>query len=290
MPDNEGTPGQAPTGDGSAASLPQVPPVPALPAMQTPVNQAQASTPHTQQLSQQGQSGPVDVSAMIAQYEARIRNLMSEKDKALNERNQAINAQAQMQQSLTEYQTQSQATLTQTTNAAQLAIDQNNQLSARVQVLEAELQRANVVLQKPELAPYIQFIPAESDPEKLKSAVEQLEQVRQNDLQRSGVRQFPNATPPAGQSTLPTLPSQIPPGQQDPNLFALYGQRQNMAPVTQVGSSPAMMNPAGGQNVLGSIETMLKEAMASGDPAAFEKAVRDASSMATLDINRQLGR
>jgi DNA repair exonuclease SbcCD ATPase subunit len=246
----------------------------ASPALQVPpVNPAQAPTTQNS----------VDVSAMIAQYENRIRTLMSDKDKAINERNQAITAQAQMQQSLTEYQSQASTTLASTTTAAQQAIDENKRLGARVNALEAELQRANVVLAKPELAPYIQFIPAESDPAKLQAAVEQLEQIRMNDMARSGVRTFPGQPSALQTTTTPT--------QQDTNLYALYGQRPTMAPAFQApASSPAMMNPAGAGDVLQNIDTMLKEAMASGDPVAFETAVKSAQLLATQDINRQLGR
>ncbi len=109
-----------------------------------------------------------------------------------------------------------------------------------------------------------------------------------NDLSRAGVRMLPGQQPP----TLPALPGMTPPQtQQEPNAYALYGQRPTMAPAFQTpASSPAMMNPAGAGDILQNIDTMLKEAMASGDPAAFETAVKSAQLLATQDINRQLGR
>ncbi len=118
MSDPISMPTVAPTGDPAVASLPPTLPVLASPAAPvSPVNPAQASTP-----TNTNPNFP-DVSAMMQQYEGRIRTLMSEKDKAINERNQAITAQAQMQQSLTEYQNQASSTLASTTTAAQQAID-----------------------------------------------------------------------------------------------------------------------------------------------------------------------
>lgn len=243
------------------------------------VNPAQAPT--TLSSSQQN---PVDVSGLIANYEGRIRTLMSEKDKAINERNVAISAQTEMQKSLTDLQAQSSTSLSQAATAAQTAIDENKQLRARVSVLEGELLRMKTLLEHPDLAPYADFIPATGDEAKQREAIEKLKAIREQDLARArnpyGVPQPTGAQGQPAQSGVPA---------QSPDLYGLYGNRPNIPP-SLIGSNPAQMHPAGGQSTVDSIAAMLKEARESGDPARFEEALRQSTVLARQAVDTQLGR
>lgn len=267
MPDDN-QPTGALTGDPATASL-------TGPGAGNPVNPAQAQ-------SQQTPPSTLDVSGMIAQYEARLRTLMSDKDKAIHERNQSITAQAEMQRALTELQAQSTATVASSVDAAQRAIDENKRLAARVQMLEADQMRSQVVLKEPDLAAYIDFIPATNNPEELNAAVEKLKAIREQDLARS--RQAPyTPIPQPNPATTPTTNPNSP--------YGLYAGRTNMAPMTQLpASSPALMNPTGAGSTLQAIEAMLADARNSGDPTKFEAAVQQAALLAKQDVNAQLGR
>ena len=257
----------APTGDPAAAS-------PTSPVATTPVNPAQATTTNN----------PLDVSGMMANYEQRLSRLMSDKDKALNERNQSIAAQADMQRQLTELQAQSTATVATSVDAAQRAIDENKRLATRVQMLEADQLRSQVVLQKPHLAQYIEFIPVTNDPEVLKAAVEKLEAIREQDIAHN--RQAPYTPIPQPN---PALPGTQPPA--NPSVLGLYAGRPNMAPGMQLpGSSPALMNPAGAGSTLQAIDQMLIDARNSGDPVKFEQALEQSKLLAQQSINAQIGR
>lgn len=228
----------------------------------------------------------VDTSALIAQYESRIRNLMSEKDKAINERNQAITQLTELQQQHTTLQEQTQSSLTGAANAAQQAIDRSKSLEGEIARLQGEALRAQTLLEKPHLAPYAQFIPASSDPEAVKKAVEQLEAIRNQDLERNralvqGAGQF--ATPP--QPTPPPAAGQI-------NPLALYQNRPNMSPsfAGMPGSTPAQMNPGAMTDPLVSIQQLFDDAKRSGDPSAFEKALEQSQLLARTSIDQQMGR
>lgn len=245
------------------------------PVVGTSVNPAQATTTNT----------PLDVSGMMANYEQRISRLMSDKDKALNERNQSIAAQAEMQKALTELQAQSTATVASSVDAAQRAIDENKRLAARVQMLEADQLRSQVVLQKPHLAQYIEFIPITNDPEALKAAVEKLEAIREQDITRN--KQAPYTPIPQPNPALPGTQSPA-----NPSVLGLYAGRPNMAPGMQQlpGSSPALMNPAGAGSTLEAINQMLVDARNSGNPVDFERALEQSKLLAQQSINAQLGR
>jgi hypothetical protein len=241
----------------------------------SPVNPAQ--TAPAQQI--------VETSAIISQYEQRINRLMSEKDKAINERNQVIANLTDVQQQLTALQEQTQTSLTGAANAAQQAIDRAKMLEIQLADLQAESLRNKTLLEKPHLAPYAQFIPASADPEKVRAAVEQLEQIRQQDLERNqGLR---------GQNQAPIPPVSQGSAQQNPTLGTIYQNRPTMNPAfpSYPGSSPAMMNPlATAADPIVAIEALFAEAKQTGDPQAFEQAVKQAALLSQTAVNQQLGR
>ena len=86
-----------------------------------------------------------DYLAMQQQYEKRVRDLMSEKDKALNERNQSIASQAELQRQYTELQASASTGLQTSTQAAQTLLDQNRQLTAQNTALQGQIMRANAL-------------------------------------------------------------------------------------------------------------------------------------------------
>lgn len=277
MPDPISTPPAAPT-DGGAGVNPSVPPA------QPPVNPGQATS-----------ANPSDISGVIASYEQRISRLMSEKDKAVNERNQAISQLSDLQRVYTEEKAQTTNSLTNTANAAQSAIDQARVLEAQNQILQAELLRAKTLLAEPDLSLYEQFIPATSDPEKLQAAVNQLKAIRAQDLERqraygqSTGQQIPPAqgVPPTG---TPGSNQQQPPTFPNNPLLNLYANRPSLAPQLIPGSTPAQMNPAGAGNPMDTIEQTLREALNSGDSAKYSAALEAAKVQVGPIINAQLGR
>ncbi len=193
----------------------------------------------------------------------RINSLISQKDKAINERNQSIAAQAQMQQQYTQLQEQAQTGLVSATEAAQQAINRANMLEAQLRLKEAEAMRSQALLEKPHLAPYAQFIPATSNAEDLKAAIARLEEIRMEDMKRSGLSPtFTQSAPPSG--TPPT------PGQPASNPYAPFGGRATMNPSVVGPANPATMNPAGAGNSADAINQLFAQARAEGTPEAFE--------------------
>lgn len=229
-----------------------------------------------------------DVTGIITQYEQRIRNLMSEKDKAVHERNQAITSQTTLQEQLTTLQNQTQSSLTGAANAAQQAIDRGKQLESQIAQLQGEALRANTLLEKPHLAPYANFIPAINDPEKIKKTIEQLEQIRQRDLEQNRA-QFGGGPVQQQQQQTTTTAN---PGQTLQNVAQLYQGRQNMPMSLQQmpGSTPAQMNPSAYSDPTVLIQKLFDDAKKSGNPADFEKAIQEAAVLSQTAINQQLGR
>ena len=269
MSDSPQTPPAAPTDGGTGVN-----PTPGTPA----VNPGQAP---------QGQN-PADISGLIASYEQRIRNLMSEKDKALHERNQAISQLAELQNTYTAAQEQTANSLTNTANAAQAAINQNKTFEVTIAQLQSELLRAKTLLAEPDLAAYEQFIPATSDPVALQAAVDQLKKIRTQDIERfRAAGQLPPSTQP-GVPAAQGVPS-TPPGQ--PSVMNLYANRPSIAPqVFAPASSPAAMNPQGSGEPLTNIQDILHEAINSGDSTKYQQALDQAKLLATPLIQQQMGR
>lgn len=249
-------------------TTPGVNPTPSVPG----VNPAQSPTDQI-----------LNTSALIAQYEQRVNRLMSEKDKAINERNQAISQLTENQQQLTSLQDQTSGSLTAAANSAQQAIDRAKQLEQELLLARAENTKLTALMQRPHLAPYANLIPSHGNAEDIGKALDQLEQIRQQDLDRYA-KQNPTTTP------APTLPTQ-PMTPQSP-LQALYGNRANMNPAlfqqtpTIPGSSPAAMNPAISDNPTAAVESFFIEARRIGTHAAFEDAVQKAAAF----VNTQYAR
>jgi hypothetical protein len=275
--------------------------------------------PPTSSQQQQQVVPTSDVSGLINTYEKRIRDLMSEKDKAINERNASISAQAEMQRQLTTLQESATTGLSQAVDNAQKAINENNALRQRVQALEAELTRFKVLSETPDLLPYATYIPASADETQVRQHVETFKGMREADLARfrpagyapvpaiPGVPPIPQFTPmgspvPGGQPLAQPAPvGAAPQGQQgqlaatpqqpQPNPMNLYTQRPTMAPQYQQvpGSQPAMMSPAGAQSTPDSINAMLQAAREQG-PDAFNAALEQAKTLAASYTQQQLYR
>jgi hypothetical protein len=230
----------------------------------------------------------VQQEAMIANQDQRIRALMSDKDKAENARNKAITDYTNLFGEYSTFKEQTQSSITSAANAAQQSIDRQKQLEIQMAELQGNAIRANALLERPHLAAYAQFIPASSDAEKVKAALDQLEQIRQQDLVRAQAGQPYSATTP----TQPGLPSQQQQVQNpvEPNLLSLYAGR-NLPFAAMPGSSPAQMSPAGtSPNTPASIQQLFDDAKNSNDPNAFEQARQQAILLANSTINKQLGR
>lgn len=225
----------------------------------------------------------VNTSALIANYEQRLRSLMSDKDKAINERNQAISQLTTMQEQHTTLQEQTSGSLTAAANSAQQAIDRAKQMELELAQARAENTKLTALMQRPHLAPYANLIPSQGTSEDIGKALDQLEQIRQQDLER-----YAKANP-----SLPIQPAnstqQMTP--QSP-LAALYGNRANMNPAlfqqtpTIPASSPAAMNPSVSDNPTAAVESIFAEARRIGTTAAFEDAVKQAAAFVQTQYSR----
>jgi hypothetical protein len=211
----------------------------------------------------------VNTSALIANYEGRIRSLMSDKDKALNERNQAISNLTTIQSQLTTLQEQTSGSLTAAANSAQQAIDRARQMEQDLTLERAKNVKLTALMQRPHLAPYADLIPAQGDAATITAALDQLEQIRQTDLDRY-TKQNPSLAPAPQQPTTPS-PQSI--------LASLYGNRANMNPAlfqqttpAIPASSPAQMSPDYSNDPAKAVEALFAEARRVGTTAAFEDA------------------
>jgi hypothetical protein len=256
-----------PTTDPSTPPTPGVNPTPGVPG----VNSAQSPTDQI-----------VNTSALIANYEQRLRSLMSDKDKAINERNQAISQLTTNQEHLTTLQEQTSGSLTAAANSAQQAIDRAKQMELELAQARAENIKLTHLMQRPHLAPYANLIPSTGTAEEIKLVLDQLETIRQQDLDRFATQhpQTPS-TVPASQPMSPVSP-----------LQALYGNRANMNPALfqqnpQIpASSPAAMNPAITDNPVAAVEALFAEARRLGTTAAFEDAMTKAKAFANAQYSR----
>lgn len=274
----------------------QTPPVTTPLASTDPAQLAQSgSTGATGSVSTTPQQPLTDVSAIIAQYENRLRNLMSDKDKAIDERNKAIANLADVQSQFTTLREQTQSSLTGAATAAQQAIDYGKTLEGQLASLKAENTRAKILLQNPDLAPYAQFIPASEDEAKVQTAVEQLKEINKQQLARLVPQVQPQATPPTSPFLQPNVAS--------PNLLDLYQGRPNMAPMlgtspastpslpTIPGSSPAQMNPiATPEDQTKEIQKLFDQARLSGKQEDYDRARDEAILRANAALNAVTGR
>lgn len=276
-------------------------------AAQQVANSQQVSTPFQQQSVNAAQSNNAtqfvtqvqhqqELAALRASYEARISNLMSEKDRAINERDKAISAHANLLQEYEAYKAMNSSSLAAAVEAGQSSVNSNKALQQQVNELNGQVIRYKVLLEKPHLAAYQRFIPASGTEEDITNAVQQLEEIRNADMQRSG---YPvqgtfvgnNALAGTGQGT------QLQQGQQQANgnnpLGNLYQGRTNLPQSLQQGmpgSSPSMMNPNADIDPTSRIKQLFADAQASSDPGAFQKAVDQAKVLADASINQSMGR
>lgn len=151
------------------------------------------------------------------QYEQRIRDLQSRADKEAA-------ARVSAEQKAAEEAARMETLIRGATEAAQQALTQNQELAARLERSEAEKARQQVVMEHPELRPYLAFLPATTDQAALTAAAEQLKAAREADLTAELARRQA-ATPPT------------PPAPPAPPTYNLYGQQ-----TTNAGVPPA--NPA----------------------------------------------
>jgi len=248
----------------------------------------------------QGSPNTPDVSALLANQEQRVRDLMSQKDRAINERNQVISQYTALQNQYAELQQQSSTALAAAADTNHQAITQVQQLQAENAQLKGHLQRSQALEQHPELLPYKEFVPVTGTPEEQLAAITKLQEIRQQDMQRISSQQQPFfqqsfATPgipgASGQTPVP-IPAPSPDMSSLATFQALYGHRSTIPPfmASQPGSTPATMSPAGAASTVDSIDQMMKEAMATGDSVAFEKARQQAIQLANQTVNQQLGR
>lgn len=242
--------------------------------------------------SPQGVVNPIaqqstEISALIATYNQRISGLQSAYDKMANERNTAITNWTNIQEDYSRLKAEKDTAINSSATTAQQALDHNRTLEQQMDDIRGQLNRANALLENPELAPYARFVPVSTDSEKVKTEVEQLKQIRQQDLDRLRAAQPGYAQQPA------------PTGNE--SILNLYQGRPNMAPgafnqqppQTQEvpGSTPSQMSPmASVMNPTDEINRILTEARQSGDPAKFQAAMARALELAPTAVNLQMGR
>jgi hypothetical protein len=225
---------------------------------------------------------------LVAQWEKRHRDLMSEKDRMANDRDKAIAAQVKMQEEHTALKEQSSNALTGAAQTTQSAIDQAKILADKIAQLEAENVRNRVLLENPDLAPYAALIPPSSDEAKVRETVANLKKINEEQFKRL-------ASQPVQQQQ--QLPAGGQPPQQVADIMSLYAGRPGMnpmlpgMPLAQLpGSTPAAMAPAGSvEDQNKAIDEILTEAKKSGDPQKFAAALEEAKSRAKALVNSVTG-
>lgn len=270
--------------------MPEGDPTTQVPAV-TPTlaeQQQSGSTAPTTSVSTQASSGPNPYMDLVAQWEKRHRDLMSDKDKMANDRDKAIAAQVEMQKELTSLQERSSTALNGAAQTTQSAIEQAKLLADKIAQLEAENVRNKVLLENPDLAAYASLIQPSPDEAKVREAVENLKKINEQHFQRLASKQQPPQ-------------QQIPVGGQQPqqvaDIMSLYAGRPGMnpmlpgMPLAQLpGSTPAAMAPAGSvEDQNQAIEQILKEARESGDPQKFAAALEEAKNRQKALINSVTG-
>lgn len=263
--------------------------------------QQQQQQPYQQQGQQQSTSSSLAESER-ANFQARINNLMSEKDRAINERDKKIGELAALQNEYTQFKEMNSGSLNSAVDAGQRLVQENKQLQAEVERLKAQVIRAHVLMQKPHLAAYQEFIPSGGTEEEINNAVTKLEQIRQADLQQNG------AVFPTAPSMFPSSPQQQNHAQQGQAQGQVQGQVQDPATIlanlyqgranlpqslvqgqAMIGSTPGQINPNGNLNPADRIQQLFNAAKASSDPNAFEQAIEQAKVLSNAAISQQMG-
>lgn len=261
-------------------------------SQQATVNGAQAFAIPSQQQQQQ----PSLAESERANFQARINNLMSEKDRAINERDKKIGELAALQNEYTQYKEMNSGSLNSAVDAGQRLVEENKKLQVEVTSLKGQVIRANVLMQKPHLAAYQEFIPANASEEELNNAINKLEQIRQADLQRNGAMFPPSSQGQVGQGQ---QQGQVGQGQQgqaalDPATIIgnLYQGRanlpQSLVQAQTIGSTPSQMNPNGDLSPTARIQRLFDDAKASSNPNAYQDAVAQAAVLANSMIAQQM--
>lgn len=234
-----------------------------------------------------GSTPSFDFNAIVNErvtYENRVRELMSAKDKALDEKKRFETELEQLRSSQQALQTGAQT-------IAEQAIQKARELEIRLEAERAERMKAQALMQKPHLAAYAPFLPTTSDPAALAAAIEQIEAVRQADLTAYAAQaqaQAAQQTQQAQQGAYPPAPGvQTALNTSGINLAALYPQNgvPPMAPA-RVAPSAAASSSA---SVEAELRTAMEAALRSGDYSTFEAARDRAAQAANLSVQQQGG-
>jgi type II secretory pathway component HofQ len=200
---------------------------------------------------------------LIANYEQRLRDLMSAKDKAANEALKATQDRLRLQQEKDLLAQQHQALMSASQQTLQEALDKVRAHEQSEQAAKARATKAEKLLEYPELAAYRALIPDTDDVAKLDQAIATVKAAREADIQAALAAVQANQAPQApAANPASVLPSNlIPP------------------------AAPARPAPAqSGASVNEAIEAKLKaaaaEALQKGDKSIFDRAAQEAALMA----------
>lgn len=172
-------------------------------------------------------------SQTIDTYERRIRDLMSQKDRALADLAKAQARVLEIEQTYQSREHEFRSTVETSTQTTRSLQDRVNALEAENLQLKAETQKLTALSARPDLLPYAAFIPTSANPDDIAAAIARFDAVRQQDLAR--------LTPPPTATTTP--PPATPPKPSTPwsNAAALYPSTAPQS--TPFASSPSATSP-----------------------------------------------
>lgn len=151
--------------------------------------------------------GPVGTNVTAEEYERRIAGMMSAKDKAEAEAKRLASELAALKQSATTIETEKAKIVTEIGAKIDAEMAKAKQFEGELNSTKALLAKAEVLLENPELIPYQELIPASTDKEAIKKALDSLKTARDRDMQAMLAKlQSGQIPPPPPSPTGPTKP------------------------------------------------------------------------------------
>lgn len=197
----------------------------------------------------------------LAQYEQRVRALMSEKDRTRHQYEQAVAERLEIQRKYDELATTHQSTVQGATQNIEQALNRAKQLEAEAQKLAGENAKLKKLGQHPDLLPYMALIPATTDEAALDAAIQNLIQVRQQDIEKALAARAPQA---------PQAPQNQPPADPYASLRAAYPNQQ-VPPAAPARPAPTSIGTDSLMALEQELASKADEAMRDGNLEAFER-------------------
>lgn len=211
--------------------------------------------------------------SLIANYEQRVRSLMSEKDRTKADYERAVAERLELQRQKDDLERLHQSTVSASTKSIQEALDRAKEYEAHLTKERARTAKLTKLLAHPELAAYAAFIPETDNETQLEEAIKALKETRERDIQA------------ALQQQQATLQQQVRPTAPDPrsvlspnNTFIPPAQPARPAQASTVSSAEALDQK---------LKLAAQEAFEKKDSSIWERALQEAALAAQAQYNQQ---